>query len=77
MTLRSRIESAIAAGPLTGSQIRARVGPIGSIALHRYLGNMRARGYVSARRICGVWTYAPAGYQWPIARTAWDWRMAA
>lgn len=77
MTLRSNIEAALACGPLTGSEIRARLPePIGSIALHRYLGNMRERGYLSARRGLGAWRYALPGHQWEVASVR-EWRAAA
>ena len=78
MTKREQIEAALVSGPLTGGEIRARLPePIGSIALHRYLWNMRERGYLSARRTVGVWSYALADHQWPVRASVWDWRAAA
>lgn len=78
MTLRAAIEQALADGPLTGAQVRERIAPVRSVALHRYLANLRERGHLSARRIGGVWTYALPGHVWPVApKTVWDWKDAA
>lgn len=79
MSLRAEIESALADGPLTGAQIRERLlQQVGSVALHRYLGTMRDRGYIGGRR-GDVWRYCLRDYAWPANKpaSAWDWRRAA
>ena len=80
MSMRAAIESALASGPgpMTGAQIRAALPtPVGSIALHRYLWNLRARGIVSARRRGGVWVYAQKSHQWLERASVWDWMADA
>ena len=73
MSLRSDIESALADGPLTGAQIRDRLPqPVGAVALHRYLGTMRDRGYIGGRWR-DEWRYCLRDYAWP----AWDRRRSS
>jgi hypothetical protein len=72
MTLRAQIESLLADRPMTGAEIRERIGGT-STAVHRYLCEMRRRGVLAARRECGRIVYAMRGYVWP-QRSPWDWR---
>jgi DNA-binding IclR family transcriptional regulator len=77
MTKREQIEAMLASGPMTGAQIRARIGGTAT-NVHRYLNALRHRGVLAARDNGGVLLYGlPGSMQRRAPVSAWDWRAAA